>query len=239
MSDVYLIRHGQAGTRDEYDSLSELGRHQASLLGQYFRSQGVNFSAAFSGEMSRQQQTARATKNGYGPGFPEIDHDPGWNEFDLDRIYKEIAPQMCAADAGFRREYEAMRRQVQASGGAQDAAVHRRWMPCDTALVDAWIAGSYEFAGESWTEFCTRVENCRLRRNGLPHRGNIAVFTSAVPIAIWTGLALEIRSPRLMRLAGPLLNTSLTILKIRDEHWRLFSFNATPHLPTPELRTFR
>ncbi|HEX8283391.1 MAG TPA: histidine phosphatase family protein [Pyrinomonadaceae bacterium] len=58
MSNVYFIRHGQAGTRDEYDSLSDLGRRQARLLGDYLVSQGVEFARAYAGGLRRQQQTA-------------------------------------------------------------------------------------------------------------------------------------------------------------------------------------
>ena len=72
MSNIYLVRHGQAGTRDAYDSLSELGHRQCQLLGEWFASQGIKFTAAYSGEMSRQQQTAQAVKAGYGDRFTEI-----------------------------------------------------------------------------------------------------------------------------------------------------------------------
>ena len=33
LSAVYLIRHGQAGPRNDYDRLSDLGQRQAELLG--------------------------------------------------------------------------------------------------------------------------------------------------------------------------------------------------------------
>ena len=33
LSRVYLVRHGQAGTRKAYDSLSDLGRRQAQTAG--------------------------------------------------------------------------------------------------------------------------------------------------------------------------------------------------------------
>ena len=58
MSVLYLIRHGQAGTRDDYDSLSEMGRVQARLLGEHFRAQGIQFAAAYSGSLARQKATA-------------------------------------------------------------------------------------------------------------------------------------------------------------------------------------
>lgn len=239
MSNIYLVRHGQAGTRDFYDSLSGLGHRQSRLLGEYFASQGIRFSAAYCGEMSRQRQSGEDVGAGYGAEFPEIVIDPSWNEFDLDRMYREIAPQLSDSNPGFRREYEAMRQQVYASGGAQEAAVHRRWLPCDTAVVNAWIEGRQDYAGESWDQFHQRVTSCRLDSDLLQRDVNVAIFTSAVPIAIWTGLALEIFDTRIMKLAGVLHNASFTLLKVRRDKLRLFSFNATPHLASPELRTFR
>lgn len=238
MSSLYLIRHGQAGTRDAYDSLSDLGRHQSQLLGHYFRSQGIQFTASFCGEMCRQQQTAREAKSGYGEGFPDIVVDPGWSEFDLDRMYREIAPAMCAANANFKQEYEAMRQQLRASRGEHDANVHRRWLPCDTAVVNAWIRNACPYTGESWRQFRDRVAACHSRMSSSRH-DNVAVFTSATPIAIWAGLALDIADERVMKIAGVLHNASLTVIQVRDDKLRLFMLNATPHLVSKDLRTFR
>ena len=97
MSRVYLVRHGQAGTRKAYDSLSPLGRQQARLLGRYCAEQGVRFSASWCGEMVRQQQTGDEVRAAYreaGLTFPEIKTEPSWNEFDLDDIYKALAPYL-------------------------------------------------------------------------------------------------------------------------------------------------
>jgi hypothetical protein len=68
---------------------------------------------------------------------------------------------------------------------------------------------------------------------------NILVVTSATPLAIWTGLSLEISDERIMRLAGAVYNASYTILRLRKEQLRLFTFNAVPHLAAPGLCTHR
>ena len=85
--------------------------------------------------------------------------------------------------------------------------------------------------------FRARVASCRPSLNGT--EGNVAVFTSATPAAIWTGLALDIHDERLLPLAGALYNTSITILRLRGEQLRLFSFNGVPHLTDAALRTHR
>lgn len=242
LSSIYLVRHGQAGTRDSYDSLSELGRRQSRLLGEYFVSQGIEFASVYAGAMLRQQQTAAAVSAAYteaGVPFPKIIVDQAWNEFNLAQVYREIAPRLCEQDSAFRSEYEDMREQIRASAGAHDAEVHRRWRPCDTRIVEAWIGGRYPYGGETWEQFRERVAACRLQISDEPRQANIVVFTSATPTAIWTGLALDIFDDRVRRLAGVLQNASYTVLRLRGEELRLFTFNAVPHLVSPELRTHR
>ena len=166
MSIVYLVRHGQAGTRDAYDSLSDLGERQARLLGEHFISQGIRFASAYAGSLTRQQQTAEQIRAVYSEtevGFPTVRVDSGWDEFDLGRVYREIAPLLAAEDPQFLHEYEEMREQVRASQGAHGARIHRRWMPCDTKVVKAWLSGRYQYGGETWDQFRERVAACRLK----------------------------------------------------------------------------
>jgi broad specificity phosphatase PhoE len=242
LSNVYLIRHGQAGTRGAYDSLSELGKRQARLLGEYLVAQGVEFAAAYAGGLARQQQTAAGITAAYteaGLTFPEISIDAGWDEFDFHHVYEELAPLMCAEDEEFRREHEEVNAEVSANADDHTADVHRVWRASDTKVMDAWVAGRFPYSGESWGEFIERVAACRLERREAQPRENIAVFTSAVPTAIWTARALEASNGHIQRLAAVLLNTSYTILQLRDTETLLLTFNAVPHLHTPELRTRR
>lgn len=239
MSNVYLIRHGQAGTRQHYDTLSTLGRQQARLLGDYFAGQNLQFHAAYTGGMERQQQTAAQVLAAYrdaGLPFPEIETHDAWREFDLDHIYGAMAPQLCAADAAFKLEYEAMREQARAHAGDPTAEVHRRWSPCDRKVVEAWLHARFPYEGESWTAFQQRVSTAPFPdENGV----NIAVFTSATPTAIWAGRALDIHDTRALRIAGVLHNASITVLRVRGGEVRLFSMNEVPHLPRMEWRTHR
>ena len=242
MSIVYLVRHGQAGTRDAYDSLSELGRRQSRLLGEYFVSQGIEFTTAYSGAMLRQQQTAAEVGAAYVKAaipFPEIIIDSQWNEFDLTQVYREIGPLLAEADPGFRSEYDEMRRQVRQSVGDHEAQVHRRWRPCDTKIVEAWITGRFPYSGETWGQFRERVASLCPKLSDSSAQRNILAFTSATPTAILAGLALGIDDSRVRQLAGVLLNASYTVLRQRGEHLHLFQFNVVPHLAAPELRTHR
>ena len=246
MSNVYFIRHGQAGTRAAYDSLSDLGQRQALLLGEYLVAQGVEFAAAYAGGLARQQQTAAGVAARYaeaGLAFPALTVDAGWDEFDFHHVYQELAPLMCEEDEEFRREHEQVNAELRANAGDHTADVHRVWRASDTKVMDAWVEGRHPYAGETWEQFVARVAACRLDARGVGGegraRGNIAVFTSAVPAAIWTARALEVSDTHVRRLAAVLLNTSYTVLQLREAETLLLTFNAVPHLHSPELRTRR
>jgi broad specificity phosphatase PhoE len=240
LSRVYLVRHGQAGTRKAYDTLSDLGRRQARLLGEFFASERIHFAAAYSGELTRQQQTAEEVRAAYreaGACFPDVVSHSGWNEFDLDHVYRALAPMLCAEDAGFQKEYEEMVAQARLAAEQPDAQVNRRWMPVDKKLVHAWIQGKHAYQGESWQAFRERVTACRAMLDVRDQ--DVVVFTSATPIAIWAALAMEIEDIRVMRLAGVLHNASYSEVRLREGEVRLHSFNGVPHLRSPELRTYR
>jgi broad specificity phosphatase PhoE len=242
MSSVYLVRHGQAGTRKAYDALSDLGRRQARLLGEYFVSEKIRFAAAYSGALARQEETAaevRAVYREAGACFPEITREPGWNEFDLTHVYSALAPRLCAEDPEFEREYQELVAQARAAAEQPEASVNRRWLPCDVKVVRAWMRGRHAYDGETWQAFRERVVRCRLKLEPAERDSNIVVFTSATPIGIWTALAMEIHDERAMRLAGVLHNASCTLVRVQAGGLRLHSFNAIPHLGDPELRTYR
>lgn len=235
LSTLYLIRHGQAGTRFAYDALSPAGRAQARRLGQYLAAQKVVFGAALSGALCRQRETACEVAAAYreaGLPFPEVQSDPGWNEFDLDTVYREIAPAIAAEDPRFREEYARLT-ELAADG---DHAVHHTWSPCDAAIVRAWIEGRYPCSTESWEGFIARVQ---ARLDALPAADPVAIFTSAVPIAICVAHALGVVNGRILPLAGVMYNSALTTLRVRPEGLMLFSFNTVPHLSDAGARTFR
>jgi broad specificity phosphatase PhoE len=222
---LYLIRHGQAGLRSHYDTLSDTGREQARLLGPALQAE-ARFAHVLTGSLHRQQETARAA------GFTGFEVDAGWSEFDLDAVYREVAPQLAEADAGFREEYELLQRQAKDDG----AAVHRKWTRTDIVAIRAWVEGRVAVREtETFAEFAQRIRAAYGR--ALAREGNVAIFTSATPIGLVLAEVLETPGVRAMRLAGAVLNASYTVLRRQPEP-ALFGFNAAAHLPE-NLRTFR
>ena len=238
MSSIWLIRHGQAGLRHDYDALSDLGRVQARRLGEHLAQRKTTFQTVYSGGLRRQSETAGEVARVYreaGLAVPEITVDPGWNEFDLEGVYREIAPALAADNPRFRREYEELERLM----ADESHAIHHAWSPCDVEIVRAWIEGRYPTRTESWPAFQERIRSRFpvVARQALA--GPVAIFTSAVPIALWMGLALGVADGAVLRLAGVMYNSAITTFRLRQEELMLFTFNGIPHLAEPETMTFR
>ena len=235
---LYLIRHGQAGLRGCYDNLSDLGRLQSRLLGAHLAAEGLRFRAVYSGSLKRQTETAAEVYEAYreaGGQLPGLIVDPGWNEFDMAGVFDGFAPRLREADPDFRVQHEAL----MAALAAGDPAVQREWTPCDTATLRAWIEARFPFDGESWREFRERVLGCRERLNGHGSRECVAVFTSAVPISLWLGAALELSVPNQFKLAGAMYNSAVSSVGIGSSGLSVFGYNSVAHLTGAAMRTLR
>ncbi len=238
MSVLYLIRHAQAGPRHKYDQLSDLGRIQARLLGEHLASSNVRFAAVYSGELERQVETTLAIDEAYkaaGHSFPEITKDSRWNEFDLGDVYRAMADRLARDDPRFKQEYDHMMAALE----DENHEVHRRHNYCDTAVVMAWTEERYPYDGESWKQFQSRIlsplDTLSQRESG----EKIAVITSATPIGVWAGRALDTSDRMMWRLAGVTFNAGVTTLRVSGQESRLFTFNSIQHLPDEDLRSFR
>jgi len=228
---IYLIRHGQAGSRDNYDLLSEPGKRQARLLGEYLRSAGISFRAAYAGGMRRQRETAEIALAEVG-NPPDLKVDARWNEFSLEGLWKTLAPRLLADNEQFARDYRTLH-----SGNPN---IDRVMTSCDVELIRAWMRNHHELEGvEPWTHFRERVESPRVELGRFGPGESVAVFTSATPTAVWCGSALDVDERRIFRIAGVLYNTSISTLRLRDDELTLFSMNNIPHLADAALRTFR
>jgi broad specificity phosphatase PhoE len=115
LSTLYLIRHGQTGTRDNYDVLSELGQRQAHHLGSYWRTQAIALDAVYAGNLQRQQQTAQCFSVSFQnhqtsqfAALPELIVDERWCEFSLSTVYRGLSTKLCTDDANFAADFAEM-----------------------------------------------------------------------------------------------------------------------------------
>jgi len=238
LSALYLLRHGQAGNRNDYDRLSDLGHRQAALLGEYLAAQKLEFTALLCGAMRRQRETAQHTLDAFaaaGLPLPELVIDQRWNEFDLDHVYGELGPQIAAHDEEFRREYDEM----MANYADPDAAFQRNSTNMDIKVFRAWLSGKLPYTGESWQDFHARIVAALNDLRRYADAGNVGVFTSATPTAISVNYSMGVTEARAVRIAGLTFNSSISTLRIHPNEFTMFSFNSVPHLPDPDLRSFR
>ncbi len=93
MSEITLVRHGQANTeaRDEasYDKLSALGHQQAQWLGNYLRNCKDNYARIYCGTLIRHEETARAM--GFDAG--QLIRDPRLNEMEYFTLAQRMEAQ--------------------------------------------------------------------------------------------------------------------------------------------------
>lgn len=238
MSSLYFIRHGQAGTRANYDALSDLGHQQAYLLGQYLAARKIPFKALIAGCRKRQQETAAEVWRAYqeaGVAVPDIVSEPGWNEFDMTAVFSEFAPRLREADPRFKQDHDELLRKLEVA----DSPIHHAWTECDTQAMRAWMEDRYPCNTESWAAFRERVLSASQSLGQYDSGDAVAICTSAAPISIWVAAALGLPDAGIMRLAGVIYNSALTTLRLREDDLMLFSFNGVPHLDEPHLRTFR
>jgi len=218
MTEIYLIRHGQAsfGTA-EYDRLSPLGHRQAALLGVYFRRARIGFDALFTGPLRRHAQTAEGAMAGRKDTEP-IQIIAELAEIDTEAIVSDRIAAMVKAEPELAQVYAHRHRDVQA---------FRRIV--SRALRDS--IGTAEPAGDPMTRFSERVRRglgtVAARAAGCDR---VAVFTSGGTIAVTLQAALSLAPEVAMEIGWQIYNTSVSVFEAGNGRLSLLGFNATAHL---------
>ena len=209
MSQITLVRHGQANTqaRDEvsYDKLSPLGWQQAEWLGAHQRATRHTHERVFAGTLTRHLETAR------GMGVDkDIVQDPRLNEI----------------------EYFTMATLLEEQHGLtvpQDREGFAGHLP---KLFAAWREGRIENPPESWSEFEDRVRDVLKEIASDP--GSALVVTSGGWISMAMAQAMALDTQSMARIALAIMNTSMHRLHTIGDHLCPVLFNAVPHLEAPD-----
>jgi broad specificity phosphatase PhoE len=239
MSSLLLVRHAQASFfADDYDRLSEVGRTQASLLGEYWVRRGLVFDEVYTGPRTRQQQTAELVGSAYGQAganWPEPVVFPEFDEYDLGGLLHVLAPALARQDPVFA---ELTTRYQQS---ADEASKSRNFQKAFEALTGHWLTAGDCLTGlETWPAFCARVQRgvCRILER--PGRGRrVAVFTSGGLIGTVARLALAGPDRMALELSWRIRNCAITEFVFTRDRLTLDGFNAVPHLENPDLWTYR
>jgi broad specificity phosphatase PhoE len=224
MSTLYLIRHGQASFgASDYDALSDRGRQQSRVLGDFFIKTGIRFDACWSGTLNRQQQTIDEVRGRYldaGLELPLPTETAALDEYDYEAVLRALIPVIEKEDPAFIRDVSCMLSDRLAFQKVFGRVMTRWASGRDT--VDTLL---------SWSSFAAGVTTGI--RDIIEHsaRGSrIAVFTSGGPIAASVGSVLGLAAEKTISLSWQLVNASLIRFKFSDGRISLATFNEQGHL---------
>lgn len=210
MSDLWLIRHGQAGeVMGDYDRLSPRGFQQSAAAGQAWR-HIAPLHQAWRGAMRRHAETAATFAENFGP-MPIPTEDAGWNEFDHQSVVRAaLATGMRPPQGGGRAAFFAF-------------------------FLDAmgrWASGDHDADyAESYDAFQARVDAALDRAVAQLGSGESAVvFTSGGVISAICRRLLHLAPREAFRINTILANSGVTRLRVGPGLLSLATLNAHPHL---------
>ncbi|TDF41844.1 histidine phosphatase family protein [Alteromonadaceae bacterium M269] len=220
MSEVYLVRHGQASFgAANYDQLSDLGYKQAVWLGEYFKEIGVQFNAVMQGDMKRHQQTAQGICEGLGLDLP-VDVQPGLNEFDFEKIsqsYLKIHPHDKPEKDAPRSDFYRLLKKA----------------------MFAWMNDElpHQELSESWEMFEQRVRDVQKRLQQQPKGSNTLIVSSGGAISMFVALAMSMPKEQVVHLNMQTKNAGFSRFFVGRDAYHLSSFNNAPHLETTQRKS--
>jgi broad specificity phosphatase PhoE len=237
MRQLFVVRHGQASLlRTNYDDLSELGREQATALGECFVEQGWKLDLVYSGSAVRHRDTARRVGKAMeaaGRAWPVPMELAGLDEVDELSLVRATVGSLGDDEeiARLRREMLDVREREERS---------RRFQRLFEAVMIRWLRGDFEPQGvETWPQFRARVLSCVETMTSLCEpETRILAFTSVGPLAVLLQRALGIDDEAAFGMAWRVRNTAITSLHF-DARGRLAldMFNTLPHLRDPQQWT--
>ena len=236
MGRLVLIRHAQASfLAADYDQLSELGREQARRLGEYWARGNVAFDRLWTGPRARHKDTARITLQWYRRDLPNPVEMDEFDEYDGESVLKRAVPQLAEQDLSVRQLHEAFLASADAPGRRE---AFQRLFEC---VISKWVEGEIVIpAVESWSEFCSRVNEGISKVLAQAESGEqIGVFSSGGPVAVAMQRALNLSARDTLRTSWMSRNCSYSEFLFSADRFTLSAFNAFPHLDSAQLLTYR
>ena len=220
MSELYLVRHGQASfASDDYDKLSPIGHEQAALLAAYWCELGLRFDAVYAGSLRRQQETAAALCALSDDPVPRV--DAGFNEYDSHAILHCYHQQFAASgDAGDMKDLKVFQRTLEQA--------------CTRWLDNELKGGDSGEEIESFAAFKARVHGSLetvMQEN--PDGRRIVIATSGGVIAAAVQSVLRMPDTETINLHWLLNNASVTRIRYSGKRRSLEAFNTIGHLEHP------
>ena len=210
MTIIHLVRHGQASFgKEDYDNLSETGRKQAFLLGQYFKTLNINFDKILVGTLKRQIQTYKQIIKSYDKS---IDHEstPLLNEYDVKSVLM-----------GFVNGRNLTKDEL------HDKKIHFNLL---RSAVTAWSENKISHnVNETWSEFDERAKKF-LKTTSERKSESILVVSSGGTISMILKQILSLPSSQFVNFHFQIFNSSYSKIKINEYGMSLSLFNSISHL---------
>lgn len=220
MANLLIIRHGQASFGAEnYDQLSPLGQRQADLTGEFLHQMGTRFSAAYSGDLSRQRETGERILDQLDEA-PDLIVDPRFNEVQTDEQIKIMMPLLVERDARFAELVAAMDTDT------------KSFQKIIETVFNYWVSPECDVSGiQSWKDYHGGVVSAFEGAMASAASGtDTAVFTSGGTIATIVGHVLKLTSDRVYEFYEPVFNCSVTRIIFNSRKCSMSTFNDVGHL---------
>ena len=220
MANLLVVRHGQASFgADNYDQLSPLGQRQADLTGEFLRQMGTRFSAAYSGDLSRQRETGQRVLDQLEQP-QELIIDPRFNEVQTDEQIEVMMPLLLERDARFADLVAAMDTDT------------KSFQKIIETVFNYWVSPECDVSGiQSWKDYRGGVVSAFEDAMASAASGtDTVIFTSGGTIATIVGHVLKLTSDRVYEFYEPVFNCSITRIIFNSRKCSLSTFNDVGHL---------
>lgn len=218
MSELFLIRHGQASfDADDYDQLSPLGERQSVLLGEYFAAQQIHFDLLACGSLRRHRQTLNGICRGLGQTMEGYSEQPGIDEYDFRTLTSDYVAAFADDPLWLAVEQQ-----------PRDKSAYYRLL---RRVLMAWQDERFATRAESYQQFVDRVAavSAWLQQQSQQHR-RIAIVGSGGSLALFIGAVLGLAVEQIVDLNLQTKNTALHRCYLNRDTIKLASWNNTPHL---------
>lgn len=239
MGRLTLVRHGQAAfLTDDYDRLSPLGKRQLRYLGDYWASTNIQVDRFATGTLKRHRESAKALLEAFhaaGKPLPEVVEVPGLDEFPWDAMLNHASQELTATMPELRALHGAF------LGASAPRDKHRTFQVFMELVTRMWAQDAFQTpAVETFDAFNARVSTALdALMQDQPPGTHVVAITSGGPAAVAVRRALELPPEKTLELIWTLRNGALVEFLFKPDRFSLSMFNATPHLGTPDLWTYR
>ncbi len=224
MSEIYMIRHGQASFGEKnYDRLSPMGIVQAEIVARHWVGIGRKIDAIYVGSMKRQIDTAEALVSSYKDKrmyVPEIILDESFDEYDSASVFEAQLPGMIEENPSISEKLIDIYKDKRTFQLLFEEAMNR------------WVSGACGIPGAvTWNGFKDRVLSGVDRIMQIQGaKKTLAVFTSGGPISVVVQGALGLTDKSAMAQSWQIMNASISRFKYNAKGLALAGFNDITHL---------